>query len=586
MLRRVEREYRRGDELRASLRHALGLLSGLLQSGREPRAAPAQPKAQPADTLFERSPFAALLCDGDRRVTSWNPAAEKLFGIPPADALGRELAMLVYPGNELDEARARTALRQALAAGDTQRLVVASGPAQAHEWTLAPLRDAVGAEIGTAGLVQERDATAERHALAWEAAGDVIWDWDLAADRLWLSPAWETFAGIARGGEGGPSEWLDRVHPDDRDAVNSALLAHLSGASPRFESEHRVRRADESFCWVLARGRATRDGAGKAVRLCGSMMDLAKPPPVADSIAPAAPSAADAVPRTDPDAPALDPVPIAAELPSDAEDLSRDASQPASPKDHTLGTDLHYALPRRQLRVEYLPVIALATGRIQGLEALLRWVHPTRGVIAPAQFMPFAEESGLIVPFGRWLLHEAARDFRRCVPFVDGLKLHVNLSPRELQEPGLVDDFEAVLAERGLSPQAVVLEIAESVLQDDQHGPRIAELHERGFGLSVDDFGIGACTLESLFRFPFDSLKIDRSLFGAAPQPQIIGSIVELARGATTQAIAEGVETAEQLAFLRELGCPAAQGFYLSPPVDAEGARALLARSDCLARTA
>ena len=170
-----------------------------------------------------------------------------------------------------------------------------------------------------------------------------------------------------------------------------------------------------------------------------------------------------------------------------------------------------------------------------------------------------------------------------------GLKLHINVSQRQLEHAGLLEDFDGVFAHRGIEPQAVVLEIAEGVLQDDRHGPRIAELHARGFGLAVDDFGTGTCTPESLFRFPFDSLKIDRTLLGAAPSSEarrLVRSIVALARESNAQTIALGVETAEQLAFLRELGCPAAQGFYLSPPVSAEEARALLARSTYPARTA
>ncbi len=590
LLRRVEREYRRADDLRASLRHALGLLAGLLQTARTPRAsapraaradppAPGVPETVPAPvpvaSLFDQSPMAALLCDADRRITSWNPAAEKLFGIGVLDAVGRELAMLLYPGSDLEEAQARTALRQALGSGDTQRLVLSQrgrdAPARTLEWTLAPMRDAEGNEVGNAALVQERDAEVERSALAWEAAGDVVWDWDLAREALWLSPAWAALLGC-KGDSATPSEWLDRIHPDDRGAFAAALSTHLEGATARFENEHRLRHADGSWRWVLARGRATRDADGKAVRFCGAMMDVSKAEPI---VAAADRSIVEVGPRTDPM-----PAPV-----SEPEGLAPAAESSVD----TLEGDLRYALARRQLRVEYLPVIALATGHVQGLEALLRWAHPAHGVLGPERFMAFAEESGLIVPIGRWLLQEAGREFRRCVHFVDGLKLHLNLSPRQLQHPELMGDFEAVLAERGLAPHSLVLEIAESILQDDRHRPRIAELRQRGFGLSVDDFGTGTCTLDSLFRVPFDSLKIDRSFFGATPRsqaPQLVKSIVELARQTGAQAVAIGVETAEQLEFLRELGCPAAQGFHLSPPLDAEAARALLARSTCLARTA
>jgi EAL domain-containing protein (putative c-di-GMP-specific phosphodiesterase class I) len=356
--------------------------------------------------------------------------------------------MLLYPGNDLEEAQARTALRQALLSGETRRLAL-SRPGLHLELVLVPLQDADGAEIGGAGLVLEREAATERKT---EAAGEV-----------------QTAAG---------------------DSPVPALPDHPTPA-----------------------------------------------PPAA------------------------------------AED--------------TLQSDLAHALALKQLRVEYQPVIAVATGQIQGLEALLRWAHPTHGVLTAAKFLPFAEASGMIVPIGRWLLEEAARDFRRCVHFAEGLKLHLNLSKQQLHSPGLLDDFDGILAHRGLAPQSIVLEIAESTLQDEQSGPRIAELHARGFGLAVDDFGTGNCTPDSLFRFPFDSLKIDRTLLGSAPEARpLVRSIVALARESKAQTIAEGVETEEQLAFLRDLGCPAAQGFYLSPPVDAEEARALLARSASPARTA
>lgn len=527
LLRRIEREYRRADEVRASLRHALGLLSGLLQAPRPARAGAAQPSAPASPAPFEQSPSAAVLYDGDRLVTSWNAAAEKLFGIAAADALGRELAMLLHPGNDLDEAQARTALRQALLSGEARRVPLAK---RALDLILVPM----GGEIGGTGLVVERNMTAERHALALEAAGEVTWDWDVRSDRLWLSTDGEVAA----------AEWLERVHPDERETVDGALQAHLQGESECFESEHRRRAADGSWRRVVARGRASRDGEGKPVRFCGAIVEL--PEATVEPIVTAPPA-------TVPD-----------------------------PVEHS---DLLHALVLRQLRVVYQPVISISTGQIQGLEALLRWAHPKQGLIAAADFMPFAEESGLIVPIGRWLLEEAARDFRRCVHFVEGLKLHLNLSQRQLQYAELLDDFDRVLAQRGLAPRSIVLEIAESILQDERNGQRIAELHQRGFGLSVDDFGTGTCTPDSLFRFPFDSLKIDRTLVSGESR-QIVRSILALARESAADTIAEGVETAEQLAFLRELGCPAAQGFYLSPPVDGEEARALMARSTFPARTA
>jgi len=281
LLRRIDKEYRRADGERASLQHALALLSNLLK--RQPdaeRPRVVSPKARFVSRLFDQAPFAAVLCDADRKVTAWNTAAEQLFGIPHAEAVGRELSMLVFPDSDATRAQARTELRQALALGDTQQLVretpTRSGQSRLCEWTVVPLHDGKGREVGNAALVRERDPLSDRYALAWQGAGDGIWDWDLAGDRLWLSDSWRAIVGMKGGGET-PSEWLDRIHPADRDSVEKGIRAHVEGAAPRFESEHRLRHEDGSWRWVLARGQATRDPAGKALRLSGSMMDVTDP---------------------------------------------------------------------------------------------------------------------------------------------------------------------------------------------------------------------------------------------------------------------------------------------------------------------
>jgi EAL domain-containing protein (putative c-di-GMP-specific phosphodiesterase class I) len=246
--------------------------------------------------------------------------------------------------------------------------------------------------------------------------------------------------------------------------------------------------------------------------------------------------------------------------------------------------ELRHALVREEFRVHYLPIVDVASGRIQGLEALIRWAHPTRGLIAPEHFVPFAEETGLMVPIGSWLLGQAGREFqswRGAAP--ERLTLSVNLSSRQLEHSDLLENIEGVLAEHSLEAQDLVLELTENTLQNGEHAARMAQLRERGLRLSMDDFGTGSCSLNSLLRSQFDCLKIDRSLFtGGAPrgqQPELVRTILSLARDLGTQVVAEGVETAEQFGFLREVGCAAAQGFYFSPPVDSAGARSLLERA-------
>src|SRR2546421_1504901 len=281
LFRRIEKEYRRADDDRASLQRALGLLSDLLR--RQPEAARTRstsPRARAVLRLFEQAPFAALLCDADRKVTAWNAAAERLFGIPAAEAVERELSMLVFPDTDADRAEARTELRELLESPETLQSLrmtpARSGAPRMCEWTVVPLRDRKGREVGNAAVVQEVDPLRDRYAIAWQASGDGIWDWDLGGDRLWLSDSWRAIVGA--GGEGeAPAEWLDRVHPADRGSVDAAIRAHLDGQSPRFESEHPLHHENGNWRWVLARGQATRDATGKAGRLSGSTMDVTDP---------------------------------------------------------------------------------------------------------------------------------------------------------------------------------------------------------------------------------------------------------------------------------------------------------------------
>ena len=281
LFRQIDKEYRRADDDRASLQRALALLSELLrrQPQTERRRSPS-PQTRAVARLFNQAPFAVALCDGDRKVTAWNGAAEQLFGIPVAEAIGRELSMLVFPDTDATRAEARTELRQVLASGGTQQLLrdtpARAGPPRICEWTVVALHDANGAEVGSAALVQPRDSSPDRRALAWEGTGDGIWDWDIAADRLWLSDSWRAIVG-AKETLDAPSAWLDPIHPGDREAVQAVITAHLEGRSPRFDSEHRLRHEDGSWRWVLARGQAVRDAEGKAVRFSGAVMDVTEP---------------------------------------------------------------------------------------------------------------------------------------------------------------------------------------------------------------------------------------------------------------------------------------------------------------------
>jgi diguanylate cyclase (GGDEF)-like protein len=557
------------------------------------------------------------------------------------------------------------------------------------------------------------DEALRRYAAAVSAAGDTVFDWDLEADRLWLSAGWEALSGAPAEG-GTPALWLERVHAADREPLQAAIRAHLVGGAPRFEHEHRLRHEGGGFRWVLARGRAERDEGGRAIRLCGTLMDVSSRRAAADRVLHDAlhdpltrlpnrnlfldlvkrsfarvrrrggytfavlfldldqfkavndglgHAAGDELllqmarrlqrclregdtlarqggdeftillddVRTAEDAElvasriqeaAAEPfeisghevfatvsIGIALSAPSytRAEDLLLDAdtamyrakaqgrarwavfdpsTREKAPQLLHLEADLRRALLRSEFRVHYLPIFDVATGTVLGLEALLRWAHPKRGLVSPEQFVPFAEETGLIVPIGRWLLGQAGRDLESCrrLPGRADLRLHVNMSSKQLLQRDLLEHLEALFEEHHLAPGDLALELTERTLEEGEPmAARVSELRARGVRVFVDDFGSGSSSLASLHRFPLDSLKIGQSLFvGGSPRseaPELVRTIVALAREMGKPVVAEGVETAEQVAFLRELGCPAAQGFFFSPPLDGDAARDLLSRA-------
>jgi diguanylate cyclase (GGDEF)-like protein/PAS domain S-box-containing protein len=250
-----------------------------------------------------------------------------------------------------------------------------------------------------------------------------------------------------------------------------------------------------------------------------------------------------------------------------------------------LETDLRRALERNELRLAYQPIVSLADGHIVEVEALARWQHPTRGQVSPAQFIPIAEESGLIEPLGIWALEEACRQAMRWQQVLDPeqpLVMSVNLSGRQFQDPNLVDQIRRILDETGLEPRALKLEVTESVLMRDLQSTiaRMRALTDLGIRLAIDDFGTGYSSLSHLKQFPVDTLKIDRSFVeGLGTDPQalaIVRSITALADALDLSVTAEGVETTAQRAQLRELGCDRGQGYLFAKPVAAAELAGLL----------
>jgi EAL domain-containing protein (putative c-di-GMP-specific phosphodiesterase class I) len=227
------------------------------------------------------------------------------------------------------------------------------------------------------------------------------------------------------------------------------------------------------------------------------------------------------------------------------------------------------------------------------MEALLRWQHPELGMVPPARFIGLAEETGLIVPIGAWVLRTACQQARvlRDAGFND-LRMAVNLSARQFAQPELVSSIAAVLEETGLPPSALELELTESLFMHDvaQGVNLLHELKSLGVALSIDDFGTGYSSLSYLRNFPIDVLKIDRSFVNDiatdADDAAIVVSVIALAHNLELRVIAEGVESEEQLEFLRRHGCDEIQGFYFSRPVDASGMRQMLQEGKQLASAA
>lgn len=559
-------------------------------------------------------------------------------------------------------------------------------------------------------LIEEKLAASRlRYALAAQGANDGLWDWDLTTGRLFLSPRWNEMLGIdATATEQGdrPELWLDRIHPEDRERVETELALHQDGRSEHFQSEFRVRHEDGSWRWFLARGLAVRDAAGRATRMAGSQtditvqkraeeqllhdafhdaltglpnralladrlsqvlhhslrhreetfallyLDLDRFKLVNDSMGHAAGDQLlkelgmrivgavrqeDTVARLGGDE-------FAVVLPNVSEseisrvisriqaeiarpivmgnrelvttasigvvlgpgdytgpaDLLRDAdmamyrSKAEGPgrygvfdralHDRTLAllemeADLRGAAERGELRLHYQPIMSLDSGTIAGFEALVRWNHPEKGLLQPASFIPLAEDTGLIVPLGRWILVEAAK---QAAQWGDRLTINVNVSGKQLVHPDFAAHVGQALRESGLDPARLHLEITESVLLQDPTAAInvLTLLRSLGVKLYLDDFGTGYSSFTYLHLFPIDAVKLDRSfVHNMDRDPRngaIVRALVAMARTLGLAVVAEGVERAEEVVQLRGVECPFGQGFLFSRPVEADAAGRLV----------
>jgi EAL domain-containing protein (putative c-di-GMP-specific phosphodiesterase class I) len=251
----------------------------------------------------------------------------------------------------------------------------------------------------------------------------------------------------------------------------------------------------------------------------------------------------------------------------------------------TLESELRLALERDELRVFYQPIVSLQFNQLIGFEALVRWQHPTRGLLYPRDFIPIAEESGLILTIDRWVLLQATRQMRqwqRQVPGIPQLIISVNISSRQITQPDLVEQVKQVLDETGLDPRFLKLEISEhSILDHDREVNGIfAGLQSLGIQIQIDDFGIGFSSLSYLSNYPISALKIDQTFVSRIgkdeSQLKIIEAIIDLTHRLGVGVIAEGVETSSQLEQLKKMECEYGQGYLISKPLSEVEVRALL----------
>jgi EAL domain-containing protein (putative c-di-GMP-specific phosphodiesterase class I) len=262
-----------------------------------------------------------------------------------------------------------------------------------------------------------------------------------------------------------------------------------------------------------------------------------------------------------------------------------------SAKSVELARDLQGAIEGESLRLNYQPIVRLSNGSVAGFEALVRWNHPVHGNVVPSSFIKLAEETGMIVPMGRWMLREALEAHQRFASAAaelekaaDPLYISVNISSRQLLTDGEVTDLGNIVRQSGVAPECVLFEITESLMveEPDKVADAMRRLRQQGIHIAADDFGTGYANLAFLNRFPLDVLKIDRTFITNMASDlrsrKIVRTIINLAQDLGMSIIAEGIEAPQEIEVLRELGCDYGQGFLLSPPIPRDEAIPLLKR--------
>jgi diguanylate cyclase (GGDEF)-like protein/PAS domain S-box-containing protein len=567
------------------LARVAGLVSSLAESdSRQRSAAHFQALVQSGSDLI-------TLVDDGGTVTYQSPSIEKVLGIRTESVVGSPLRDLLHPD---DASRLLTHLEAARAGSGSGVLEVRMrNGAGGWQWVEALGNTIVDDLLGTGVVLTSRDVS-ERKTLEDQLTRQAYHDplTGLANRRLFA----DRVAAALRS-RGDQPIVVMFVDLDDFKTVNDSL-GHAAGDRLLVEVARRlvgaVRSGDsvarlggDEFAVLLE----TEVEPDTAERIAARLIEVLREPLMlaeTEVVAQASIGVASASPGDQPDE-LLRNADLAMYMAKGSGKSRYEIYQPAMHA-ATVGrlelvADLRRALHRGEFRLHYQPTVSLTSGGVSGIEALVRWQHPDRGLVSPAEFIPIAEETGIIVPLSRWILGEACREAVR-LPRPDGqpaISVAVNISPRHLADPGVVDDVALALAESGLDPARLVIEITESGLVGDSEDTiaTMEALKRLGVRLAVDDFGTGYSSLAYLRRFPIDMLKVDKcfvdGLGSGGESGALVRAILQLAASMHMTTVAEGIEMQDQLTELSLLGCDLGQGFLLSRPVPADELAALLA---------
>jgi diguanylate cyclase (GGDEF)-like protein/PAS domain S-box-containing protein len=537
--------------------------------------------------------YAIFMLDVDGRVTSWNAGAERLKGYCEQEIIGQHFSRFHTAddiANHKPERQLEIATRTGRAADQGLR-VRKDGTQFFAEVVITAVYDAIELK-GFSKVVQ--DVTARKHSealLSYQAAHDGLTG--LPNRGLFTDRLTQAMAAALRNGRRGALLYLDldrfkRINDSFGHSIGDRLLQSAAQRLTQcIRSTDTVSRlGGDEFVILLV----DIDGDKEAAICAEKVLQLLRAPYALDAheVHGSASIGIARYPQDGVEVEAL--LKNADSAMYEAKNCGRNNFQfyrkdlnSSATGHHSLENELRHAVERGEMELHYQPIIDIKSGAITGAEALVRWRHAKEGLILPARFMAIAEESGLIVPLGQWVLRTAcAQRMAWQLEGLSRLRLAVNVSAVELRSKGYVAGVAAILQETGLEPEALELELTETFIMQDSQSTAVVlkSLKDVGAHLALDDFGTGYSSLSYIRRFPIDILKIDKSfvrdLSTDEADASIVSAVINMGKGLHMRVIAEGVETAEQVAFLTSHDCPEAQGYFFSRPVESADFRVLM----------